>query len=450
MYDLQTFKGRGNFQGVRMPSNTTIVLEQTSYQPTTSSIKHSFAAMIRSVCFAVLTILFFVFPAAAQYGLRCDGTRYLQPVFDSISVSTVQFGKNKGPAGDSITLRMDVYQPAGDPAAARPAIVLAFGGVFITGDRTQLRPLALEFARRGYVVSSIDYRIWPFFVLGFPDSADIVDISVKAMGDMKAAVRYMKAAADQYRIDTSLVFSGGVSSGSITALISAYLDPADSVQPYLKEVIEQNGGLEGSSNPATLSFSSRVRGVLNLSGAMLDLSWLDEGEPILASIHGTADDFVPYAYGLAAGLVHLYGSSLIHPALEDKKIKNQLISVPGGGHSNIYDEPRFLPYTDSFIQVAARLFHPIVCGEVSTRLREQQVQTAGFYPNPATDHIQLILKDNRPPQYLRITDAMGRSVEFIGGGSRIDFLPGRLSPGLYVLELIYEGNRRERGKLMIK
>ncbi|HLF35729.1 MAG TPA: T9SS type A sorting domain-containing protein [Cyclobacteriaceae bacterium] len=401
-------------------------------------------------CFAIITLLFFVFPAAAQSGLRCDGTRYLQPVFDSVNVTTVQFGKNKGPAGDSISLRMDVYQPAGDPAAARPALVLAFGGVFISGDRTQLRPLALEFARRGYVVSCIDYRIWPIFILGFPDSADIVDVSMKALGDMRAAVRFMKSKADQFRIDTSLVFVGGASSGSITAMTMAYMDPSDELPAYLQEAIELNGGLEGSSNNSTLSNSSKVRGVINLSGGLLDLSWLDEGEPVLASMHGTADDLVPYGYGLAAGLVYLNGSNLIHPALESKNIKNVLISVPGGGHSNIYSDPQYLSYADSLIHEAARLFYPIVCNEISTRFREQDIQATGFFPNPATDHFQLILKDNRPPKTIRLTDALGRMIEFPGTRSRIDFPPGRFSPGLYVLELIYEGNRRERGKVVIR
>ncbi len=402
-------------------------------------------------CFAIITILFFVFPAAAQLGLRCDGTRYLQPVFDSVHVTTIQYGRNKGPAGDSISLMMDVYQPAGDPAAARPALVLAFGGVFISGDRTQLRPLALEFARRGYVVSCIDYRIWPIFILGFPDSADIVDVSMKAMGDMRAAVRFMKSKEDQFRVDTNLVFAGGASSGSITAMTMAYLDPSDELPAYLQEVIELNGGLEGSSNNSTLSNSSKVRGVINLSGGMLDLSWLDAGEPVLASMHGTADDLVPYGYGLAAGLVHLNGSSLIHPGLESKNIKNVLISVPGGGHSNIYSDPQYLSYADSLIHEAARLFYPIVCDEISTRFRDLDIQPAGFFPNPATDHIQLILKENRVPKTIRLTDALGRMVvEFSVTGSRIDFPSGQFLPGLYVLELIYEGNRRERGKVVVR
>ena len=56
---------------------------------------------------------------------------------------------------------MDVYEPAGDHARNRPAMVWIHGGGFRGGTRHQgnVVGLARAFAQRGYVAASIDYRL---------------------------------------------------------------------------------------------------------------------------------------------------------------------------------------------------------------------------------------------------------------------------------------------------
>ena len=59
------------------------------------------------------------------------------------------------------TLKLDVYQPHGDTVTKRPAIVWVHGGGFKTGTKTsgEIVDQANEFAKRGYLNVSIDYRL---------------------------------------------------------------------------------------------------------------------------------------------------------------------------------------------------------------------------------------------------------------------------------------------------
>lgn len=383
----------------------------------------------------------------AQSG-SCDGTRYLHEVFGKTKVSTHLYGRNASVLKDTIGLYMDVYEPEGDQANSRAALVLAFGGAYISGDRTQLSDLARTFARQGYVVACIDYRIWPLFVLSFPDSAAVVDIAIKAMGDMKASIRFLRSKADQFKIDTNLIFAGGVSAGAITAIQSVYLDSNDSIPSGLKTVIERNGGLQGSSNPQTLGYSSSVRGVLNLSGGIFDTSWIDRGEPPMASMHGQADNVVPYGDGAAAGLVHIFGSGVIHPVLRSKNIKENLVSVPGGGHTDIYFEPQFKPYLDSFTILAYKLFFDLICPQVVAAHNASQIKTFKIFPNPARDHISLDPLDM--PLQVTLYDLLGRSIPVELKSNRVEWNPSAVVNGVYMLQARFRNQEIKIAKIQIR
>lgn len=412
------------------------------------TIKYSFATMFRRLLLNSLLVLLVIQSSKGQSGLNCDGQRYLGEVFDSVKVTTQQYGKNISLVGDSLALFMDIYEPVNDPATKRPAMILAFGGTYISGDRTQLAYLGRLFAKHGYVVACIDYRIWPLFVLGFPDSAAIVDIAMKAMGDMRASVRYIKSQENTFKIDTNLVFVGGVSSGAITAIQVAYLDAGDQVPDFLKKVIDFNGGLEGSSGKNTMNYSSKVKGVLNLSGAIFDLNWIEPGEPVMISMHGTADNIVPYGDGIAAGLVGVKGSGVIHPVLKSKNIKESLITVQGGGHTDIYFEPQYAFFVDSFVNVAKKFLHGEICN-LTSPVRHLEIIQAKIYPTPAFDHIIVESSRNRLIQSARLIDIMGRSIPLQYHQNKID-LHRNLSPGMYLLELNYRGGgQREVAKVVI-
>jgi pectinesterase len=58
-------------------------------------------------------------------------------------------------------LKLDLYLPAGDSQAPRPAIVFVHGGGWRAGVRANFAPMAIRMAERGYVAATISYRLSP-------------------------------------------------------------------------------------------------------------------------------------------------------------------------------------------------------------------------------------------------------------------------------------------------
>ena len=242
----------------------------------------------------------------------CDGVRYKENVFTSVKKTTVQFATAINQANSPVMLMMDIYEPEGDNISRRPVVVLAHGGSFISGNKTDMKSWCELLAKKGYVAASIDYRLFPFFILGLPDSVEIFGTAVRAVGDMKCAVRFFRedaATVSQFRADPDNIFIGGYSAGAVTALHAAYLDSNDVVPAFIQDIIDQNGGFDGNTgSAANQTYSSYSKAVVNMSGGIYRSSWVDAGGVPLTSIHGNADGTVPYLSGLAANIAYLEGS----------------------------------------------------------------------------------------------------------------------------------------------
>ncbi|MCX6237449.1 MAG: alpha/beta hydrolase [Bacteroidia bacterium] len=102
--------------------------------------------------------------------------------------------------------KLDIYLPDGD--GPFPVILSIHGGAFKAGDKRdgQLTPM-LEGLTRGYAVVSINYRLSP--EAKFP--AQIYDV--------KAAVRWIRANAKQYKFNPDKIAAwGGSAGGHLSAL----------------------------------------------------------------------------------------------------------------------------------------------------------------------------------------------------------------------------------------
>jgi para-nitrobenzyl esterase len=354
----------------------------------------------------------------------CDGIRYIQEPFSEVSVSTVVFGENFDASGQLQTLQMDIYQPIGDTVAQRPVILWAFGGGFVGGSKEDMEETCREFARRGFVTAAFDYRLYPLFQ-GIPDSLGTMDMIVKAMHDMKAAVRFLRqdAATDNlYRIDPERVLVGGVSAGAITALHAAYLDEDDDIPTYFMDIIEDNGGLEGNSGDATnLTYDSDIQFVISLSGALYKKEWIDAAEAPLLSIHGTADEIVPYAHGFLSiefGVVFNFnsvdGSGALHPVMDDLEMNNLHIAVPGGMHESTYTDPANEPYLNDFAISGGLMMYEYLCPDIPvviTSTKELLAETTiSVYPNPVETDFNLRLGAVEGPYDVALYDLLGRQI----------------------------------------
>jgi len=205
-------------------------------------------------------------PVAAQT------TRFRDPIFAQVStVADVAYGAavNRFTQRNEI-LRLDLYEPQGDGAGTRPAVVVVHGGGFTGGGKrtTQMVQQCRDFARLGYVAVSIDYRLAP---VGTPITRQVI---TDASHDCKAAIRWLRSQTAALRIDGERIASVGSSAGAYTVLEAAYV-----------------AGEGSSGNPG---FPSHVAAVVDQWGSLSDLNELQAGEAPVFIVHGTADPTVPY------------------------------------------------------------------------------------------------------------------------------------------------------------
>ncbi len=115
------------------------------------------------------------------------------------------------------SLRCDIFIPAGD--GPFPGVLLVHGGAWLSGAKWHMRRVVNPLVEHGYVACSIDYRLAPKYP--FPAQID----------DCKAAVRWLRSHAKQFKIDPERIGGYGYSAGGqLVALLG---------------VTDRNDGLEG-------------------------------------------------------------------------------------------------------------------------------------------------------------------------------------------------------------
>jgi acetyl esterase/lipase len=136
-----------------------------------------------------------------------------------------------------VELKLDLIRPAEGPGPF-PGVVVIYGGAWRTGNKRGNRPTLAEFARRGYVAVSPQYRHCPR------------DIFPSQVHDVKAAVRWLRAHAAEYHLDAHHIGAMGFSAGGHLSMMLGVTGPED--------------GLEGDVPPG--SPSSKVQAVVNYFG----------------------------------------------------------------------------------------------------------------------------------------------------------------------------------------
>jgi len=103
--------------------------------------------------------------------------------------------------GNHRRLLIDAFSPKGKNNQLVPAVIMIHGGGWRSGDRSQHYPLAERLAHLGYVCFTPEYRLSTEAL--FP----------AAVYDIKAAIRWVKANAATYHVDTSKIVIAGFSAG---------------------------------------------------------------------------------------------------------------------------------------------------------------------------------------------------------------------------------------------
>lgn len=245
-----------------------------------------------------------------------DGCRYLP---DQVFGTAGKGGRD---------LPMHLYARAGAGERA-PGVVFVHGGGFVEGYPEMLIRYAAHLAARGYVTASIDYRL--VGEARFP----------AALEDAKCAMRWMRANAGEIGLDPDrLGVAGGSAGGYLAAMIAS--------TPGLFEGDGGNQGVPSGAAAGVLWYPAvdltragdtpaMAVAVKNLFGADNDPR-AAEASPITHAAHapptltftGDADPIVPIDH------VRAY-----HDALRAAGVANELVVVPGAGHSFDFGLPRW-------------------------------------------------------------------------------------------------------------
>ena len=118
-------------------------------------------------------------------------------------------------SGSSQAWKLDLAMPENFGEELRPALVIVHGGGWNAGDKRDrpYRSMLLDYALKGYVTISVNYRLTREAPLP------------ACIEDCKCAIRWLKAHAKEYRIDTSRIVAYGHSAGAHLVLMLGLAGP---------------------------------------------------------------------------------------------------------------------------------------------------------------------------------------------------------------------------------
>lgn len=238
-----------------------------------------------------------------------------------------------GKGGDR-DLKLDIAYPKGD--GPFPVIVGIHGGAWRLGSRSHLsttlpwfgnRSVIEYLASRGFVGVTVSYRLAP----GAQYPAMIEDC--------KAAVRWLRANAAKYHIDSDHIASWGYSAGGHLACLLGVTEPSDGLEgkgghpeqsSKVQAVIDLFGPTDFTSADWKPDTEEKVFAPL-LGGRLKDkpdlyrmaspVLLVRKGAPPHLIIHGTADKVVP-----------IDQSKALAAKLKELNVPCRYIEMPGDGH----------------------------------------------------------------------------------------------------------------------
>ncbi len=294
-----------------------------------------------------------VFSLVVSALMSLNAQRYLTPQFTDVTKTTTTYAGNFSVITLSVTghtmrlpLRADVYQPTGDTASSRPLMIFLSTSNFLPksarrnplGDRTDSVAVEMctRFAKLGYVTAAADYRMgWnPVAAQQTDRIYGLINAAYRGIQDARSAVRFFKANAAAFKVDTNRIMIMGEGTGGYIALGTAAFDKYSEIlttkNPQGKfivstpngpipMVIEAYNGDVNGARPDTTTISpagypypvgdslftpnwgrhtSNHRLTVNMGGALGDITWMDSLSTPLISIACPHDQNAPYRDGV--------------------------------------------------------------------------------------------------------------------------------------------------------
>ena len=223
---------------------------------------------------------------------------------------------------------LDLMLPKNPDDELRPVLVFIHGGGWRNGDKTGgvWREYPLEYAARGYVCASINYRL--------VDEGTILD----CIADCKCAVRWLRAHAEKFSIDVNKFGAYGNSAGAhLVAMLGLsfaqdelegdgpHRECSSAVQAVCCSATPTNFRLwgeevrSGDGRAAALFGEEDTEKVMELASPV---SYVTGSSPPFLMVHGTADTTVP-----------VQQSDDLHSRFQEKKCRDVMyLRIDGAGH----------------------------------------------------------------------------------------------------------------------
>lgn len=241
--------------------------------------------------------------------------------------------------------KLDLYLPK--RGTGLPLIINIHGGAFRAGSKEQGVPL--DYLRQGYAVASINYRLSQH--AKFPAQIE----------DCKAAVRWLRAHAVEYRLDPNRFAAWGASAGGHLAAmlgttsdtkefdIGGNLDQPSRVQAVVDyfgptDFLQMDAhrlptGMthDPANSPESLLIGGAIQDNKGKVARANPITYVTPGDPPFLIVHGDSDPLVPH-----------HQSELLDAALKKVGVPVTFYTVKGGGHGGFTD-PKVPGLTREFL-----------------------------------------------------------------------------------------------------
>ncbi len=192
---------------------------------------------------------------------------------------------------------LDIYQPAGAAGGKRPGVVAIHGGGWVSGSKERSMPTLVEpWLAKGFVVANVEYRLAK------------VATAPAAVVDALAAVEWFRKNASKYGVDPKRIIVTGESAGGHLALMSAMVQKssgfgsADRVAAVINfwGITDVEDQVDGSSirQYATTWVPDSTSERREFARKLSPVSYVRKDLPPILTIHGDADETVPYDHGV--------------------------------------------------------------------------------------------------------------------------------------------------------
>jgi hypothetical protein len=216
------------------------------------------------------------------------------------------------------------------------------GGAFSHGYRNDYNvpQMCRMMANRGYVAASFDYRLGE---AGGVSADNIGKVIIRTVQDANSFIRYMKANAATYHIDTNAIFLSGCSAGAISCIYQQYVR-YNELPAFIDTTGHGTMSGEGNQN----GHSTGVAGVINMWGPVNDTGWIHRGDPPLACMQAEYDPCVPLTYMEHSCTMHdvpVYGCGSLYARAKSLGMYSTLLTYPSATHNIGIDSTYYMKQT---------------------------------------------------------------------------------------------------------